>query len=71
MKRKKTIIIFDEKSNCEPVALSRMRRKPETVFLILPFEYLASTDKWFRLIAENVVKDAAAGGPVKAGGKVA
>jgi hypothetical protein len=50
MKRKKTIVIFDDKS--ELLALSRVRRKPETVFLIVPFEYLGGTRKHARLMAE-------------------
>jgi hypothetical protein len=50
MKRKKTIVIFDDKS--EPLALSSVRRKPGTVFLIVPSEYLDSTRKCFRLVAE-------------------
>jgi hypothetical protein len=55
MKRKKTVIIFDDKS--EPLALSRVRRKPETVFLIVPFEYFASTRKHFHLVAKALRRD--------------
>jgi hypothetical protein len=50
MKHKKTIVIFDDKS--EPLPLSRVRRKPGTVFLIVPFDYLGGTRKRFRLVAE-------------------
>lgn len=58
MRRKQTVMIFDEKS--EPLALSRIRRKPGSVFVIVPSEYLGGADKWFDLVAENMVKDVSA-----------
>jgi len=55
MKRKKTLLIFDDKS--ESLAVSRVRRKPGSVFLILPFEYFDGTRKHSGLVAEAVRRD--------------
>lgn len=69
MKRKKTVVIFDDKS--EPLALSCVRRKPGTAFLIVPFESLGSTSDPFRLIAEAARQSLEARGFLKDADKIA